>query len=277
MPIRFQKTSFFVFFFSLIKIIVFTLKIFSFGPKIAFISFFYNKRCKKFRKNKFFRNIFTFLSVIRLNFEYNLRILANFGKFSRRNSKIYIFRPYVFKKLVFLYFFFLIKIIVFTLKIFSFGPKIAFISFFYNKRCKKFRKNQFFSNIFTFLSVIRQNFEYNLRILANFGKFSRRNSKIYGFRPYVFKKLEFFFFVFFNIDYTFYTKNLFIRPKNCVQSILYNERCKNFRKNQFFSNIFTFLSVTRQNFEYNLRILANFGKFSRQNSKIYGFRPYVFK
>ena len=81
----------------------------------------------------------------------------------------------------------------------------------------------------------------------------------------------------FSKDYTFYTKNLFIRPKNCVQSILYNERWKNFRKNQFFSNIFTFLSVTRQNFEYNLRILANYGKFSRQNSKIYGFRPYVFK
>ena len=115
-------------------------------------------------------------------------------------------------------------------------------------------KNQFFCQIFTFLSVTRQNFEYNLRILANFGKFSRQNS-----------------------DYTFYTKNLFIRPKNCVQSILYNERWKNFRKNQFFSNIFTFLSVTRQNFEYNLRILANFGKFSRKNSKIYGFRPYVFK
>ena len=75
----------------------------------------------------------------------------------------------------------------------------------------------------------------------------------------------FFFFVFFNKDYTFYTKNLFIRPKNCVQSILYNERCKKFRKNKFFSNIFTFLSVIRQNFEYNLRILANFGKFSRKN------------
>ena len=94
---------------------------------------------------------------------------------------------------------------------------------------------------------------------------------------HTFSKNQNFFFVFFNIDYTFYTKNLFIRPKNCVQSILYNERWKNFRKNQFFSNIFTFLSVTRQNFEYNLRILANFGKFSRQNSKIYGFRPYVFK
>ena len=85
------------------------------------------------------------------------------------------------------------------------------------------------------------------------------------------------FFIFFNKHHTFYTKNLFIRPKNCVQSILHNERCKEFRKNQFFSNIFTFLSVIRQNFEDNLRILANFGKFSRKNSKIYGFRPYVFK
>ena len=85
------------------------------------------------------------------------------------------------------------------------------------------------------------------------------------------------FFVFFNKYYTFYTKNLFIRPKHCVQSILYNERCKEFRKNQSFSNIFTFLSVIRQNFEDNLRILANIGKFSRKNSKIYGFRPYIFK
>ena len=85
------------------------------------------------------------------------------------------------------------------------------------------------------------------------------------------------FFIFFNKDYTFYTKKLFIRPKNCVQSILYNERCKEFRKNQFFCNIFTFLSVIRLNFEDNLRILASFRKFSRKNSKIYGFRPYVFK
>ena len=84
-------------------------------------------------------------------------------------------------------------------------------------------------------------------------------------------------FYFFNKHYTFYTKNLFIQPKNCVQSILYNERCKEFRKNQFFSNIFTFLSVIRQNFEDNLRILANFGKFSHKNSKINGFRPNVFK
>ena len=86
-----------------------------------------------------------------------------------------------------------------------------------------------------------------------------------------------FLFLFFNKDYTFYTKNLFIRPKNCFQNILYKERCKKFCKNQFSSNISTFLIVTHQNFEDNLRILANFGKFSRKNSKIYLFHPYVFK
>ena len=153
-------------------------------------------------------------------------------------------------------------------------PKNCVQSIFYNERCKKFRKNQFFSKIFTFLSATRQTFEDNLRILANIEKFSRKISKIYGFSQYVLKKLVF---LFFNKDYTFYTKNLFIRPKNCVQIIFYNEKYKKFRKNQFFSNIFTFLSVIRQNFEDNLRILANFGKFSHKNSKIYGFRPYVLK
>ena len=169
------------------------------------------------------------------------------GNFHIKNSKIYGFRPYVFKKLQSLFLYSLIKIILFTLKIYLFGPNIAFKAFFTTKdaKCKKFRKNQFFSNNFTFLSVIRQNFEDNLRILANFGKFSRKNSKIYGFRPYVFKKLVSFL-VFFDKDYTFYTKNLFIRPKNCFQSILYKERYKKFRKNQFFRNILTFLSVIRK-------------------------------
>ena len=139
------------------------------------------------------------------------------------------------------------------------------------------RKNQFFSKIFTFLSVTRQNFEYNLRILANFGKFSRQNSKLKTLRisPIRFQKTSFF--LFFNKNYIFYTKNLSIWTKNCVQTIFYNKRCKEFCKNQFFSNIFTILSVIRQNFEDNLRILANFGKFSRQNSKIYGFLSYIFK
>ena len=103
----------------------------------------------------------------------------------------------------FFFFYFLIKVIHSTLKNLFIRPKNCVQSIFYNERWKKFRKNQFFSNIFTFLSVTRQNFEYNLRILAHFGKFSGKNSKIYGFRPYVFKKLHFF--VFFNEDYTFYT------------------------------------------------------------------------
>ena len=136
----------------------------------------------------------------------------------------------------------------------------------YNERCKEFRKNKFFSKIFNIFSVISQNFENNLRILANFGKFSRQNSKIYGFRPYVFKKLQFFLYFLIKII-VFYTKNLFIRPKNCVQIIFYNGKYKKFRKNQFLSNIFTFLSVIRQNFEDNLRILANFGNFHVKTQK----------
>ena len=144
---------------------------------------------------------------------------------------------HTFSKPTVFFLYFLIKIILFYTKNLFIWPKNCVQIIFYNEKCKKFRKNQFFSNIFTFLSVIRQNFEDNLRILTNFGKSSRKISKIYGSRPYVFKKLQFFFF---NKHYTFYTKNLFIRPKNCVQSTLYNERCKEFRKNQFFSNIFTF-------------------------------------
>ena len=104
--------------------------------------------------------------------------------------------------------------------------------FFYNERCPKCRKNQFFSNMFTFLSVIRQNFEYNLRILASFRVKTQKSmiSTVHSQKT------------------SFYTKNLFY----------YNERCPKCRRNQFFSNMFTFLSVIRQNFEYNLRILANF-------------------
>ena len=150
-------------------------------PKNCFQSILYKERCKKFRKNQFSSNILTFLIVTHQNFEYSLRILANFGKFSRKNSKIYLFRPYVFKKVVF-FLYFLIKIMLFKLKIYLFGSKIAFKAFFTTKDAKSFVKI-IFSNIFIFLSVIRQNFEYNLRILANFGKYPCRNSKIYGFRP----------------------------------------------------------------------------------------------
>ena len=64
----------------------------------------------------------------------------------------------------------------------------------------------------------------------------------------MFSKNYSFFFGFFNKDYNFYTNNLFFTTKD-VQSIV---------KIRFFSNMFTFVSVIRQNFEYNLRILANF-------------------
>ena len=77
----------------------------------------------------------------------------------------------------------------------------------YNERCPKFRKNQVFSNIFTFLSIICQNFEYNLRILANF-RVKTQNLRIL---PIPFQKTAVFFF---NKDYTFYTKNLFFTTKN---------------------------------------------------------------
>ena len=180
--------------------------------------------------------------------------------------------PICFKKNTFFFVFFNKDYDFYTKNIFI-CPKNCVQIIFYNETCKEFRKNQFFSNIFTFLSVICQNFEDNLRILGNFGKFSRKNSKIYGFRPYVFQKLHFFFIKII----VFYANNLFIRPKNCVQIIFYNEKYKKFRKNQFFSNIFTFLCVIRQNFEDNLRILATFGKFSHKNSKIYGLCPYIFK
>ena len=63
---------------------------------------------------------------------------------------------------------------------------------------------------------------------------------------YTFSKNYFFFFQ--NKDYIFYAKNLSFTTKDA----------QSFVKISFFSNMFTFLSVIRQNFEYILRILANF-------------------
>ena len=83
---------------------------------------------------------------------------------------------------------------LFTLKIYSFGPKIAFKSFFTTKDAKSFVKNQFFSNIFTFLSVTRQNFEYNLRILANFGNFHVKTQKSTDFAHTFSKNYRVFYF-----------------------------------------------------------------------------------
>ena len=105
---------------------------------------------------------------------------------------------YIFKKLVFLFF----------KRHYTFYTKNLF---FYNERCPKCRKNQFFTNMFTFLlSVIRQNFEYNLRILANFRVKTQKSTDF----AHTFSKNYSFFLDFFNKDYTFYTKNLFITIKD---------------------------------------------------------------
>ena len=54
---------------------------------------------------------------------------------------------------------------------------------------------------------------------------------------------------FFNKDYTFYTKNLFFTMKDA----------QSFVKISYLVTCLYFLSVICQNFEYNIRILANFG------------------
>ena len=139
----FSKNYIFLVLFFKIKIIVFYTKNIFIRPKKCVQIIFYKEKYKKFRKNQFFSNIFTFLSVIRQNnFEDNLTILTNFGKFSHKNSKIYGFCPYIFKKLQGFLFFF-INIILFTLKIYSFGRKIAFKAFCTKKDAKSFVKINF--------------------------------------------------------------------------------------------------------------------------------------
>ena len=100
---------------------------------------------------------------------------------------------------------------LFTLKIYSFDPKIAFKSFLYYESCKKFRKNQFFSNIFTFLSVIRKNFEYSLRILANFGNFHVITQKFMDF-AHTFSK-NYRFFLYFLIKFIHLVSKHFLQQK----------------------------------------------------------------
>ena len=98
--------------------------------------------------------------------------------------------------------------------------------------------------MFTFVSVIREKFEYNLIILANFRVKTQKSMDF----ACTFSKSNSFFFGFLKKDYIFYTKNLFFTTKDALSIV----------KNQFFSNMFTYLSVIRRNFEYNLRIFANF-------------------
>ena len=62
--------------------------------------------------------------------------------------------------------------------------------------------------MFTFLSVIRKNFEYNLRILANL---IVKTQNLWN-SPLPFQKTTIFFF--FIKDYIFYTKNLYFTTKD---------------------------------------------------------------
>ena len=117
--------------------------------------------------------------------------------------------PVRFQKTVFLRFF---------KKHYTFYTKNLFL---YNERCPKCRKNQFFSNMFTFLSVIRQNFEYNLRILSNLrilDNFGVKIKKSMDF-AHMFSKNYNLFFLFFNKDYIFYTKNLFFTTKDAQRFV----------------------------------------------------------
>ena len=150
---------------------------------------------------------------------------------------------------------FLIKIILFTLKIY----------FFYSERCPKFCKNQFFSNIFPFLSVILQYLEYTLKLLANFRiKTQKSTDSANTFS----KKLQFW--GDFLIKIILFTLTIY-----CIS---YNERRPKYRKNPDFSNIFTFPSVMHRIYEYNLRIFSNF-RVKTQKSKDFAYtfsKNYIF-
>ena len=112
MPIPFQKTTVFSFFFN---------KDYTFNAKNLF---FYNERCPKYRKNQVYSNIFTFLSVIHQKFEYNLTILANFGVKTQKSTDY----AHTFSKNYSFVLDFLIKIIVSTLKFYFLQRKMPKVS-----------------------------------------------------------------------------------------------------------------------------------------------------
>ena len=68
--------------------------------------------------------------------------------------------------------------------------------------------------MFTFFSVIREKFEYNLRIIANFSAKTQKSADF----TYTFSKNYIFFREggggFFNKDHSFFTKNLFFTTKD---------------------------------------------------------------
>ena len=84
------------------------------------------------------------------------------------------------------------------------------------KHAQSFVKISYLVTCLYFLSVICQNFEYNLRILANFGVKTQKSTDF----THTFSKNYSSFFGFFNKDYTFYTKNLFFFSTKDAQSFV---------------------------------------------------------
>ena len=73
--------------------------------------------------------------------------------------------------------------------------------------------------MFTFFSVIREKFECNLRITANFSIKTQKSADF----AYMFSKNYIFLFLggggFFNKDHSFFTKNLFFTTKDAQNSV----------------------------------------------------------
>ena len=97
--------------------------------------------------------MFIFLSVIRRNFEYNLRIFANFPVKTKKPRIL----PICFQKTSFFFWIF-DKDCTFCTKNLVFAMKDA----------QGIVKIRFLVTFFTFLSVIHQNFEHNLRYFSQF-------------------------------------------------------------------------------------------------------------
>ena len=96
--------------------------------------------------------------------------------------------------------------------------------------------------------------------LKNFSLYTSKNLKIYGFCPYLFKKLQFFFY--FNKDYTFYTKILFFTTKDA----------QSFEKISFLP-----FYISKCNMPKFWVQPKNFSQFVIKSSKIYGFHLYFSK
>ena len=128
---------------------------------------------------------------MRQNLEYNLRIFANF----HLKTQKYMDFAYTFSKNYIFFLEFLSKIILFTLKIYFFTMKDA----------QSFVKISYLVTCSYLLSVIWQNLEYNLRILANFGVKTQKSTDF----THTFSKNYSFFFLDFLIKIILFTLKIY--------------------------------------------------------------------